>query len=144
MGGDGSGRTQEFTSMADVLMTDEEFKDNVARLTVAQYNEIVNSMYLGASGQATDFRLSPRGGQVEVPISFADRAKCAKVWKEMTLDKIISDKKTFDDKGQGSLLDHLAALKAIEDSMAKERVENTKKAEASAAESGKLIKIGGV
>lgn len=143
MGGEGSGRNQEIVSMADVLITDEEFKDNVARLTVAQYNDIVNSMYLGAVGKATDIRLTPRGGQVELPISYADRAKCAKVWKEMTLDKIVSDKKTIDNQGQGSLLDHLEALKAIEESMAKERAEKARQAEESAAESGKLVKIGG-
>lgn len=141
MGGQGSGRKRRVVSMVDVLMTDNEFKDNIARLTVDKFNEIVHSMYLGATGQVMDTKLTPKGELVEIPIAFADRAKCAKVWKELTLDKVISDKRTIENMDNRPVLDHLSALNEVEAAIRKEQeqIRKAKEAEDKASNALRLV-----
>lgn len=106
LGGEGSGRLTERILTADLLMNDETFKDCVKRETVSNYQTVLDMLMGVMTGKLEDQVFDSKNGvMVSRKASLADKVKAAKVWKEMTLDKIISDKKTFGEEGQGMLFD---------------------------------------
>lgn len=145
MGGEGSGRIAEGSSVsvAELLMNDEQFVENVRIKTVQDYNAIVAKLAAIATGQAVDFVLDSKNGVlVQRPASIADVVKAAKVWTEMTLNKIVADKKQIGDGTQGSLLDYLEAANSVAKEIAEHKRGRIKRVESAAEESDKLVRIG--
>ncbi len=94
MGGFGSGREQEKFTTCDLVMSDKDFSENVITKTIQDYNTILDVLLKIIKGEEKEFIFDAKGQTlIERPPSLGDRVKAAKVWKEMTLDKIISDKK---------------------------------------------------
>ncbi|HSW61728.1 MAG TPA: hypothetical protein VLH56_00175 [Dissulfurispiraceae bacterium] len=143
MGGDGSGRIAEGSTVAELLMSDEQFADNVRIKTVQDYNAIVAKLAAIATGHAVDYVLDSKNGiLVQRPASIADVVKAAKVWAEMTLNKVVADKKQIGDGSQGSLLDYLEAANGVAKEIAEHKQERIKRSEAAAEVAGKLARIG--
>ena len=106
MGGDGSGRIREKETMVELLMNDEEFKESITLKTVAEYSTVINMLMNIIRGEEKDEVFDSKNGvMVERSTPLDVRVKAAKVWKEMTLDKVVSDRKVVDNKLQGSLFD---------------------------------------
>ena len=106
MGGDGSGRIREKETMVELLMNDEQFKESITLKTVAEYSTVINMLINIIRGDEKDEVFDSKNGvMVERSTPLDVRVKAAKVWKEMTLDKVVSDRKVVDNKLQGSLFD---------------------------------------
>ena len=94
MGGFGSGREQEKFTTCDLLMTEKDFSENVIVKTIQDYNTVLDILLKIIKGEEKEFIFDAKGqALIERPPSLGDRVKAAKVWKEMTLDKVVSDKK---------------------------------------------------
>ena len=95
MGGFGSGREKEKSTTAELILSDKEFAENVILKTIQDYNTVLDMLMKIIKGEEQDYVLDSKNGVlISRPPSLGDRVKAAKVWKEMTLDKVISDKKT--------------------------------------------------
>ena len=123
MGGNGSGRLQENYTACDLLVSEGDFKNVVVTKTVNEYETVVDFLMMTIKGQETDVVVTPKGDIVTRQASLEVRVKAAKGWQEMTLDKIVSDKKTIDNPNQGSLLDMLACVNEVHDALEKARAE---------------------
>src|SRR3989304_5566341 len=106
MGGDGSGRIREKETMVELLMNDEEFKESITLKTVTDYTTVISMLMDVIQGREKEYVFNSKGEVLlERPTPLDVRVKAAKVWKEMTLDKVVSDRKVIDNKLQGSLFD---------------------------------------
>lgn len=142
MGGDGSGRLPETTTVGEVLMNDEAFKAHVTDKAVECFTTLYDTLLGIVKGNATEEVYDSKSGvMVQRRASLDVRVKAAKVLKEMTLDKVISDKKTVESNGQGGLFDHLEALNKLADVMDAAKKEQQRLAEKSAEEAGTLKRL---
>ncbi len=141
MGGPGSGRGSDSeieVTVCDVLMNDKEFKEHISTKAIEAFNASYAFLLTVVKGEIQDTYVNQKGHVVPRAIPIADRVKAAKVLKEWTLDKVVSDKRELGD-GQPALpFDHKGDLEAV----AKE-IENAKATEKAAKESGsgKLVSI---
>lgn len=128
MGGEGSGRPQENYTACDLLINEGDFKSIVVTKAVDEYVTVVDFLMATIKGEASDVVVTPKGDIIRRPPSLEVRVKAAKVWKEMTLDKVISDKKMIAmPENQANLFgDFMDAIHEIEKKM-----------------DGKIIPIGG-
>ena len=93
MGGKGSGRLPD-TKGVDIIMTDEEFKDGVAASAKLQFVIVQGKLMDIITGVAKDDVLDHMGRVIRKRrASLETIVKAIKGWKELTLDKTISDKK---------------------------------------------------
>lgn len=144
MGGEGSGRVRETETVSELVMGDDDFKEALRVRTVVKYFEILDELESIIRREKKEYVFDSKCGvMIERPTPVADVVKAAKVWKEMTLDKVISDKKVVDNNNQGSLFDYLSAAKTVENMILSEQAESKKMLESEAAQKGKLIKLGG-
>lgn len=137
MGGEGSGRPKELV-LADVIMSEKEFSEKLALKAAQQWEEIADTMYRLAIGQGVEHRLTPKGDVKQLPISPETQAKCAKVWKELVLDKVIPDKKQVDVPENGNLFEMLDAMKEVAEKVEAVRAKRAKPVEQS---SGTVIEL---
>lgn len=143
MGGYGSGRIAEQLTVAELLMNDEQFSELVRCKTVGDYQTVLDMLMRVIRGELHDEVLDSKNGvMIKRSASLADRVKAAKVWKEMTLDKIIADKKTIGDGDQGNLLDYLSTLDGVAQEIAAAKREKARQVEHTAEATGKLARIG--
>ena len=129
MGGFGSGRKKKKYTACELLMSDAEFNENVVIRTVRDYNKVIEVLIRIIKGEEKEYVFDTKGRKlVERPPALADRVKAAKVWKEMTLDKVVADKKmiAMPETQFNTIEDFMAAIQEVE-----------KKLE------GKIIPIGG-
>ncbi|GEM_PF-6402823 len=145
MGGIGSGRHKETETVCDVLMNEEQFKDYLVTKTIEDYGTVLSTLMDIITGNVSDYVLDSKNGKlIERPPSLSDRVKAAKVWKEMTLDKVVSDKKVVDRQDQQGLFDEFVeAVSEVGKVMDVIREERKKQAEEKVASEGKLVKLGG-
>jgi hypothetical protein len=127
MGGEGSGRLPEKATVGELLMDDKAFKEHITNQTVAYIPRVINELYDIVLGNAEDEIWDSKNCKlVKRKPSLDTRVKAAKVLKEMTLDKVVSDKKTIDTEGQGSLLNLIDDLTAVARAVEKEKAEKAR------------------
>lgn len=116
LGGEGSGRLTERILAGELLMNDDQFKQCVTKETVSNYQTVLTTLMGVITGELEDQVFDSKNGvMVSRKASLADRVKAAKVWKEMTLDKVISDKKSFGEGEQGMLFDFHTIISEVAD-----------------------------
>ena len=122
MGGKGSGRLPD-TKGVDIIMTDEEFKDGVAASAKLQFVIVQGKLMDIITGVAKDDVLDHMGRVIRKRrASLETIVKAIKGWKELTLDKTISDKKEAPiNPNQAGLFDLMDHLKKMEDRILDEK-----------------------
>jgi hypothetical protein len=123
VGGRGSGRRSKIAKFVAAVATDDDFKQCIAEMTVSQYAKVVDKMYQKAIGNHLEEIVNRFGERMIVPISSKDSINAARVWKELTLDKFISDRKIIEAPLVQSSDDEMQALKEIEDLINKKKLE---------------------
>ncbi|MCL5238633.1 MAG: hypothetical protein M1353_12480 [Nitrospirae bacterium] len=142
MGGPGSGRGSDSeveVTVCDVLMNDKQFKEHISTKAIEAFNASYNFLLDVVKGAISDTYINQKGIIMSRDIPISDRVKAAKVLKEWTLDKVVSDKRELGD-GQPQLpWNHKEDLEAIA-----VEIEAAKEAEKKAKDSGKLVPISAV
>lgn len=127
MGGEGSGRLPEKVTVGELLMDEKSFKEHISAQTVAYIPTVITELYNIVLGNAEDEIWDSKNCKlVKRKPSLDTRVKAAKVLKEMTLDKVVSDKKTIDTEGQGNLLNLIDDLTSVARAVEEEKARKAK------------------
>src|SRR4030067_3450961 len=114
MGGEGSGRQKESITTCDVLMSEDDFKQSLISKTVKDYNIGLDTLMSIIKGEVSDYVFDSKNGEmIDRPPALGDRLRAGKVWYEMTLAKVGSDKKIVDVPQNGNVFDLLNTMKEI-------------------------------
>ncbi len=122
MGGQGSGRLPG-TKGVDIIMSDDEFREGVAASAKAQFAVIQQKLIDIITGVAKDEIFDHTGKIIRKRrASLETIVKAIKGWKELTLDKTISDRKDAPtDPNQAGLFELLDHLQSLEDRILEEK-----------------------
>jgi len=120
----------------DLLARDIEFRRELLRRAKEAYSVVYDYLLAVVEGRAEgEERMTAKGDVIYVKASHDVRVKAAKVLKELTMDKVVADKRdSGSEKDKGSGMDLREALLEIEKQKREE-------AEKRAKEQGKLAEI---